>query len=144
MKLLALLITVLFINVKAPEYLEAFHQAITKEQEEAFIIKYKRSNKTSVKAYVVSLKMKQAKYKFFPWKKLSVFNKGKKELEQLIKEHPENVDLRYVRLVIQENIPAILNYKSSITEDKEFLKRKLEEVDNSDYLDYYIKKNTSL
>jgi hypothetical protein len=66
--------------------------------------------------------MKQAKYCFFPWRKLSIFNKGKKRLNALIEQHPSNVNLRYIRLVVQENTPSILNYKNKIGEDKNFLK----------------------
>ena len=145
MKLLLLVFSLVFMMSKdVPEHVLDYHKADTKEKELVFINKYKSSDKISVKGYVVSLQMKQAKHKFFPWKKLAVFNQGKKKLETLIKENPNNTDLRYLRLVIQENIPAILNYKSSIKIDKEFLSQKLNETDNSDYLDFYIKKNTSL
>ncbi|CAM1370198.1 hypothetical protein [Tenacibaculum xiamenense] len=145
MKLLLLIFSFVFVmSNEVPEYVLDYHKADTKEKELVFINKYKSSDKISIKGYVVSLQMKQAKHKFFPWKKLAVFNQGKKKLETLIKENPNNTDLRYLRLVIQENIPAILNYKSSIKIDKEFLSQKLKEADNSDYLDFYIKKNTSL
>ncbi len=145
MKLLLVAFTYVFMTLNdVPNYVMDYHMADTKEKEIVFINKYKSSDKISVKGYVVSLQMKQAKHKFFPWKKLAVFNEGKKKLEKLIKENPNNTDLRYLRLVIQENIPAILNYKSSINMDKEFLSEKLKEVDSSDYLDFYIKKNTSL
>ena len=120
------------------------HAANTKKQEVEFINKYKSSSKISILGYVVSLEMKQAKYKFFPWKKLSIFNKGKKRLESLIKRHPDNIDLRYLRLVIQENIPSLLNYKLNIKEDKLFLSKIMKTKNTSDYLDFYIKKNTSL
>lgn len=144
MKLFFLWIFFVSSIIQTPDYVIEYHDVSTKEQEIQFINKYQSSKVISVQAYVVSLQMKQAKHKFFPWKKLEVFNTGKKKLEALIQEHPENTDLRYVRLLIQENIPSILNYKSNIAEDKAFLNKKLEQADASDYLDYYIKKNTSL
>ncbi|SEB43988.1 hypothetical protein SAMN04489761_0725 [Tenacibaculum sp. MAR_2009_124] len=145
MKLLLVVFSFVFITLnEVPEHVLDYHKADTKEKEIVFIKKYKLSNKKSIQGYVVSLQMKQAKHKFFPWKKLAVFNEGKRKLEKLIKENPNNTDLRYLRLVIQENIPALLNYRSSIENDKEFLSEKLKEKDNSDYLDFYIKKNTSL
>ena len=88
--------------------------------------------------------MKQAKYKTFPWSKLSIFNKEKKRLDELIKTHPNNIHLRYVRLVIQEKTPKILGYNKKIQEDKSFLKIMLKKKDSSDYLDKFIIKNTSL
>jgi ribosomal protein S15P/S13E len=127
-----------------PCFVKEYHQALTEDQELQFINKYKNSTKIDVKAYVVSLKMKQSKYKFFPWQKIKVFNKYKKHLEELISKHPKNVHLRYVRLVIQEKIPKMLNYYSEVKEDKEFLIKIMNEKDNADYLDTYIVKNTSL
>ncbi|WP_431165245.1 hypothetical protein [Tenacibaculum halocynthiae] len=142
--LFAFLLFIVFNFDNIPDYVQSYHKATTKEQEVEFINKYKNSSKINIIAYVVSLEMKQAKYKFFPWKKLSIFNKGKKKLEGLIRDNPDNVDLRYVRLVIQENVPSLLNYKSNITEDKLFLSKIMKIKDTSDYLDFYIKKNTSL
>ena len=127
-----------------PNYVLEYHLINTKEKELMFINKYKSSQEASILGYVISLEIKQAKYQFFPWKKLSVFNEGKKKLEQLIKKYPSNTDLRYLRLVIQENAPVIVNYKSNIISDKKYLSEKLKQVDSSDYLDIYIKKNTSL
>ncbi|MGG8495009.1 hypothetical protein ACQY1Q_01220 [Tenacibaculum sp. TC6] len=144
MKLIAIFWFLFGNNINVPEYVIAYHSVSSKEQEKTFINTYKDSENISIQAYVVSLEMKQAKYAFFPWKKLSVFNQGKKKMEQLINKHPDNADLRYVRLVIQENIPSLLNYKKNIEEDKSFLKQRLEITDSSDYLDFYIKKNTSL
>jgi hypothetical protein len=88
--------------------------------------------------------MKQAKYKFFPWDKISIFNKEKENLENLIKANPNNLHLRYVRLIIQENTPRLLNYFSDIEKDKLMINRFINKNDETDYLDQYIKNNTSL
>ena len=127
-----------------PDYIKEYHQINSKKEEQNFIKFYKESSDVSIQAYVISLELKQASYKFFPWDKLRIFNKGKDRLENLIKKHPNNIDLRYMRLVIQEKTPSILRYKSSIVADKLFLKEILKIKDTSDYLDNYILKNTSL
>ena len=88
--------------------------------------------------------MKQAEYKVLPWQKLNTFSKGKAKLEQLIKKEPKNANLRYVRLVIQEQLPKMLNYNSDIENDKHFLSELLKIKDNSDYLDTYILNYTTL
>ncbi|WP_440881073.1 hypothetical protein [Tenacibaculum sp. C7A-26P2] len=142
--LLSLFLVFIPVFKKTPGYVIDYHNANTKDKEEAFINRYLLFEEISIKGYVISLQMKQAKYKFFPWQKLAVFNKGKKRLEDLINKNPDNSDLRYLRLVIQENIPVLLNYKSSIKLDKKFLQKKMKIIDDSDYLDIYIKKNTSL
>ncbi|MFD0963994.1 hypothetical protein [Pseudofulvibacter geojedonensis] len=127
-----------------PIYVKEFHELNSKKKELEFIEKYHNNTDVSIIAYVVSIEMKQAKYKFFPWDKLKIFNDGKLKLEELILDNPNNIHLRYVRLLIQENTPSFLNYNSSIKKDKDFINKLLLIEDSTDYLDKYILKNTSL
>lgn len=57
-----------------------------------------------------------------PITKLKTFNQGKDNIEKAIREDENNVELRYIRLSIQKNIPAILGYRSMIQNDTDFLK----------------------
>lgn len=57
-----------------------------------------------------------------PFSKLKTFNKGKANIEKSIKEEPDNPELRYIRLSIQKNVPAILGYKDMVEGDTEFLR----------------------
>ncbi|MCT4699273.1 hypothetical protein [Tenacibaculum haliotis] len=127
-----------------PDYVVKYHSVLSKKDELRYIETYQEKKNINIQAYVISLQMKQAKYKTFPWSKLSIFNKEKKRLDELIKTHPNNIHLRYVRLVIQEKTPKILGYNKNIQEDKSFLKIILKKKDSSDYLDKFIIKNTSL
>ncbi|MWW23951.1 hypothetical protein [Algibacter lectus] len=127
-----------------PEHIVEYHDIKNKTQEIEYITKYIKSNSTDIQAYVISLEMKQAEYKVLPWQKLNTFNKGKTKLEQLIIKDPKNANLIYVRLVIQEQLPKMLNYNSDIEHDKQFLSELLKIKDNSDYLDTYILNYTTL
>ncbi|MBU2951743.1 hypothetical protein KO493_13675 [Tamlana agarivorans] len=131
-------------NMNEPDFIEEYHSALTKVKEQQFIAKYESSSNIDIQAYVISFKMKQAKYELMPWNKMKVFSTYKNQLEKLISEHSENVHLRYVRLVIQENVPVILNYSSDIENDKAYLIKMMKLQDNTDYLDPYITKNTSI
>ncbi|KAB1068654.1 hypothetical protein F6U93_05920 [Tamlana haliotis] len=145
MTLLILHIVMMLVsNSNTPDFIQEYHKALTKEKEQEFIAKYEKSNEIDIKAYVVSFKMKQAKYERMPWNKMKVFTTYKNQLEELISKHPGNMNLRYVRLVIQENVPSILNYSSDIENDKAYLSKMMKRKDDTDYLDPYIKKNTSL
>lgn len=73
------------------------------------------------KGYLGAYQMMMAKHAFNPISKLSHFKKGKKELEAAIKSQPKNLELRFIRLTIQENVPSLLNYSSQIQEDKTFI-----------------------
>ncbi|MEQ3498711.1 hypothetical protein ABMY20_03015 [Tenacibaculum sp. SSH1-16] len=128
----------------APNHVKKYHELVTKEAELAYIANYKNSKEVSIQGYIISLEMKQAKYKVMPWSKLKVFNTNKNKLEELILKNPNNVHLRYLRLIIQENTPSVLGYTSSIKKDKQFLKEVLQKKDSVSYLHTYIINNTSL
>ena len=127
-----------------PKHIVEYHDIKSKTQEIEYISKYNKNDSADIQAYVISLEMKQAEYKVLPWQKLNTFSKGKAKLEQLIKKEPKNANLRYVRLVIQEQLPKMLNYNSDIENDKHFLSELLKIKDNSDYLDTYILNYTTL
>ncbi len=81
-------------------------------------------NWSTAKAYQAASTCMMAEYVFSPIKKLKYFNQGKTALEQLINEQKtaENV---YLRLLIQLNIPRLLNYYKNIDEDIAYLEAEL-------------------
>lgn len=121
-----------------------FHLLKTQEEELAFIDKYENESNPTKLAYVCAVEMKQAEYGINPFFKYKTFVNVKQKLDELIEDNPTNVHLRYIRLLLQENTPKILGYNENIEEDKNILAEKLEINDESDLLDDYIYKNTSL
>lgn len=142
MKLLSLLF--LYSASSLSNIVVEFHELNSKTKEEAFIAKYKSSSEASVLGYVYAIEMKQIEYSYNPITKIKDFNSIKDKLNSLVAKYPANVHLRYIRLVIQEKTPSILGYKNFIEADKKVLNEKLKIKDESDYLDTYIYKNTSL
>lgn len=69
------------------------------------------------KAYTGALLMKKAGKVKKPKEKLETFKEGKELLDGTIAEHPENAEFRFLRLVIQEQAPAILNYNDKKEDD---------------------------
>ncbi|KRD11314.1 hypothetical protein ASE21_06295 [Flavobacterium sp. Root901] len=53
--------------------------------------------------------------------KIDRFKEGAKLLESTIKSEPNNIEIRMIRLSIQENVPGITGYKKNIKEDKKFI-----------------------
>ena len=53
--------------------------------------------------------------------KINRFKEGAKLLESTIKSEPNNIEIRMIRLSIQEDVPGITGYKKNIKEDKKFL-----------------------
>jgi hypothetical protein len=46
---------------------------------------------------------------------------GATNLESIIKSNPNNIELRLIRMSVQENIPKIVGYRGSLKDDKAFI-----------------------
>jgi hypothetical protein len=79
-------------------------------------------------AYLGALQTIWAKHTGNPISKLSTFNKGKKNIEKAVKADPGNVEIRILRLSVQQNCPGFLGYDSNINEDTVFLKGKISTI----------------
>ena len=53
--------------------------------------------------------------------KISYFKEGKTLLENAISAEPNNIEIRSLRMGVQENSPRIVRYKGNIDEDKKFI-----------------------
>lgn len=69
------------------------------------------------KAFSGALLMKKAGIIKGPKEKLDTFKAGKELLDSAITSEPQNAEFRFLRLVIQEQAPAILNYNDKKKED---------------------------
>lgn len=79
-----------------------------------------------------------AKHAFNPLKKISYFNQGKKLLENAVRSEPDNVEIRVMRLLTQENIPNILGYHQHIKEDRIFIRKEYQKIDDPDLKKFVI------
>ncbi|MCX6225916.1 MAG: hypothetical protein NTV01_14380 [Bacteroidia bacterium] len=61
--------------------------------------------------------MKKAGMVKVPKDKLNTFKSGDMLLEAEISKAPDNAEFRFLRLVIQESAPEILNYNKNLEED---------------------------
>lgn len=89
-------------------------------------------NKNLRTAYYASALMAEAKFKFDPISKISSFNSGKKMFEACINNDSTSLELRYMRLAIQKNVPGILGYSSEIKKDKNYLIENLSKIKTLD------------
>ena len=53
--------------------------------------------------------------------KSTIFKKGITLVESALAKDSENIEIRFIRLSIQQNSPKILKYKKNIDEDKDFI-----------------------
>lgn len=80
-----------------------------------------KSDVVEVKGYRAIIWFLKADYYINPFKKMNSFKKGKEKLEALIAKNKKNVELHFLRLTIQDNLPSFLNYNNNIKEDKDYL-----------------------
>lgn len=71
---------------------------------------------------------------------------GIKSLENVITSNPNHIELRLIRLSIQENLPKIVNYSRNINEDKSFILKNYEQQNNAtkNYIKDFIKNSKSM
>lgn len=81
-------------------------------------------------AYFGGLQAIWANHVFNPITKLKTFQEGKENIEKAIETEPNNVELRFIRLSIQRNVPGFLGYRSNVKEDSEFIKKNLHQVES--------------
>lgn len=76
-------------------------------------------------AYTGALLMKKAGLVSGLSNKLSLFKEGKGKLEEAIKKYSDNIEFRFLRLMIQENAPSFLNYNNNLEEDSKIIIKNL-------------------
>lgn len=98
----------------------AFYAAISSEDlkmvnEQISVLK--KSSIKERKGFEGALLMRKAGLVSSLREKLSLFKAGHKKLEEAIEKDPENTEFRFLRLIIQENAPGILNYNEELELD---------------------------
>lgn len=53
--------------------------------------------------------------------KKEVFTQGVRSIEAAVSSAPHNIEIRLIRLIIQENAPKIVKYHKDIEEDRKFI-----------------------
>ena len=73
--------------------------------------------------FLGAMTMKKAGIGGNPFYKLYLFKKGHELLEDAIKADPDNIEFRFLRLMIQENAPGFLGYNDSEEKDSEYIRK---------------------
>jgi len=89
-------------------------------------------NRPLLTGYKGAAIMMQANHAINPLTKLNRFNTGKKLIEKAIAAANSHMELRYVRLTIQTNLPKFLGYHDDIEKDKKLLIKGLGTVKDID------------
>jgi hypothetical protein len=106
----------------------------------------KLSSTSEVRAFTGVFIMKSAQFEFAPWSKWNTFSKGKLMLEKEIYANSSNVEFRFLRLMIQENVPSVVMYSSDIDADAKIVKKNYKTLDKEtqEFILKYSKKSDAL
>jgi hypothetical protein len=85
-------------------------------------------NNLEGEAFEGALLMKKAGLLKIAKEKLTVFKEGNRKLENAINSDSTNPEFRFLRLMIQENAPRILNYYKDIKTDRSIVTSKFKEL----------------
>ena len=97
--------------------LEVINQELSKEE-------YQEPTTIQIKAYKGALLMKKSGYTKGIEDKIKFFKEGHELLEGAIETNPDNIEYRFIRLIIQEHAPKILNYNKEIEVDATLIEQK--------------------
>lgn len=138
MKLLIVFIAVLCLNTQSLDvntvriaYKEAAHDKTKVEAFHKLLSEITKKNSTTLVAYKgasISLMGKHAKK---IKDKRDLFIEGVSFIEFAIKKSPNNIEVHFIRLGIQENSPKLLKYKKNIEEDKHLILKQFNTIKSS-------------
>ena len=103
-----------------------YHKIKTEEQLQHFIDMAKKINCDEAQPYLASAILQKAQYCILPTSKLKYFQNGKKHLEAFIQQNPSSIEGRYVRVLVQSELPAILGYSDDMVSDSMYIKNHIE------------------
>jgi hypothetical protein len=133
---------IFFVNIDISEVRQLYKEADLSEQNVANLFdKLESINKSDDKvlvAYKGAATSMTAKYKKGFKLKKEFFKNGVSLLEYAVASEPANIEIRFVRLSVQQNSPRFLNYNKEIEEDKKFIINNYDQI-NSSKLKAYIK-----
>lgn len=103
------------------EVRESFHAAVLNIEEcktfHSLLEGYKESNDPTIMAYRATSQAMLAQVVWNPLTKLSQVVKYNKQMTQAVAADPENIEIRFLRLAIEHNLPSFLGMSTHLEED---------------------------
>lgn len=113
----------------------SFYAVLTSESRtevEQLIQQYEQLAKSPLlNAYIGTLYLRLASLPATPGERIQYFRQGKTLLDREIEIHDTFVEMRFLRLMFQENSPGILKYKDDMEADKAVIVTYFHEVDEA-------------
>jgi hypothetical protein len=105
------------------ELRNSFHACSTSEKTESFykVLSNANNSNSIIQGYRGAVIAMRAKYGSNPMKKYTNCKDGLRLISDAIEKSPDDLELRYLRLLIESNIPAFLGMNYNVKEDKKII-----------------------
>lgn len=154
MKLLTVLFTFLYFTSLATVDIDQVRDTFSEVKEDEQSIKelyemlqpIDRSDSKTLVAYKGAATTMMAKFAKGIRDKKNYFDQGRELIEYAISQDPNNVEIRLVRISVQENAPRILGYHGEIEQDREFVinnYQKVKDAGAKKFIRGYVSKSES-
>lgn len=124
-----------FVNVDISEVRQLYKEADLSEQNATNLFDKLESITISddkvLLAYKGAVTSMTAKYEKGIKQKKDVFKNGVSLVELAVASEEDNIEIRFVRLSVQQNSPKFLNYNKEIEEDKKFILHYFNQISSS-------------
>ena len=131
-----------FANIDISEVRQLYKEADLSEKNVANLFNklesITKSDDKVLVAYKGAVTSMTAKYEKGVKLKKDVFKNGVSLVEFAVASEEDNIEIRFVRLSVQQNSPKFLNYNKEIEEDKKFILNYFDQISSSK-LKTYIK-----
>jgi len=109
------------LNTIRTQYPKAVESAEITNKIDAELLGVGAKSKPTLLAYKGAVSTLKAKFAKTKKEKKEYFKEGISLIESALITDPSNIEIRYIRLTVQENSPKFLGYHKNIVDDKEFI-----------------------
>lgn len=142
MKLSFFLIWIIFLTaeVDVAEVRNDYRKAVNSKMK-AFELNSKlegitKNDKKVLVAYKGAITTITAKYQNSNKLKSTIFKNGVSLIEYAVENDKNNIEIRFVRLSVQQNSPKFLKYNKEIEADKKFVLKKFHQIKSPEFKNY--------
>ncbi len=81
-------------------------------------LRARNSSEPIILAYLGSAQAIRAKHAFNPYHKITYLKSGLNTLETAVKASPQNLEIRFLRFSLEQNVPSFLGYSKHLDTDR--------------------------
>ncbi len=124
------------LNKIREDYINAVHSKENAEKLYNDLAVVTKGDAKILVAYKGGVTTLKAKFAQSTKDKKELFKEGATLIEYAVAEDPDNIEIRCIRLGVQENTPKVLKYRKNIPEDKQYILDHYNEIKSSKLKSY--------